>query len=169
MKKLVLVSAIALSILSVNAQKASYNDVATKKIKGLITEYTTKNGETLKIGDTILIGRASNDNINFFYLTQATGMYPLPNSLGGGSVVIKKMKSSMKHLRVNCTSSDVTLYPIYIASLELAIDTKEISLNGMNKEKAIAELKEQKDLLDLGIITEEEYNNKKIELLKYIK
>ena len=35
-------------------------------------------------------------------------------------------------------------------------------------EKAIAELKHQKDLLELGLISEEEYNKKKEALSKYI-
>ncbi len=42
------------------------------------------------------------------------------------------------------------------------------SCGDMTRGKAITELKEQKDLLDLGIITQEEYNKKKEKLRKYI-
>lgn len=39
----------------------------------------------------------------------------------------------------------------------------------MTSDEALAELKKTKDKLDLGIITQEQYDTKKSELLKYIK
>lgn len=169
MYKILTILVLSLSILNVNSQTASYEDVKSKKVKGLIGKYVTKDGRTIKVGDTISINNAFNNNTNFTSVTQASGMYPLLSTMGGGTVVIKKIKVSMKFVRVSCTSSENTTYPIYISSIENALERKEVSISGMNKEKAVEELKNQKDLLDLGIITEEEYNNKKIELLKYIK
>lgn len=39
----------------------------------------------------------------------------------------------------------------------------------MSSDDALKELKKEKDKLDLGLITEEEFNKRKEELIKYIK
>lgn len=51
---------------------------------------------------------------------------------------------------------------------EQAFTTDELILLGMTKEKAIAKLKEAKDLLALGIITKEDFEKLKLELTPII-
>lgn len=41
--------------------------------------------------------------------------------------------------------------------------------NSMNSDEALSELKKAKDKLDLGLISQSEYDNKKLELSKFIK
>lgn len=50
-----------------------------------------------------------------------------------------------------------------------ALEKEKSEKEGMSQEKAIAELKKAKDLLDLAVITQEEYDAKKAELLPWLK
>ena len=57
----------------------------------------------------------------------------------------------------------------YSVGFERALSCGEIVGQGMTNDKALIELKKWKDKLDLDIITKEEYENKKLELIQYIK
>ena len=57
----------------------------------------------------------------------------------------------------------------YYISIEGAIENGEIETSVLTREQAIAKLKESKDLLDLEVITQEEYNKIKEELIPLIK
>mgnify|MGYP000538227027 CR=1 FL=1 len=48
------------------------------------------------------------------------------------------------------------------------IEEWQAGLNGMTKEEAIAKLKESKDLLDLGMIKQEDFDKLKAELTPII-
>ena len=50
-----------------------------------------------------------------------------------------------------------------------ALEKEKSEKEGMTQDKAIAELKKAKDLLDLAVITQEEYDAKKAELLPWLK
>ena len=50
-----------------------------------------------------------------------------------------------------------------------ALEKEKSEKEGMSQDKAIAELKKAKDLLDLAVITQEEYDAKKAELLPWLK
>jgi hypothetical protein len=52
--------------------------------------------------------------------------------------------------------------------IEDAIKHGEVLSLGMTSDEALSELKKAKDKLDLGLITEEEYEKIKSELIKYI-
>jgi len=52
--------------------------------------------------------------------------------------------------------------------IEAAIKDREIGTTGLNKEEAIAKLKETKDLLDLDMISKENYEKVKKELTPII-
>lgn len=57
----------------------------------------------------------------------------------------------------------------YTIQFENAMSTGEIKCTGLKSDEALAELKKAKDKLDLGLITQEEYDLKKAELTPYIK
>jgi hypothetical protein len=52
---------------------------------------------------------------------------------------------------------------------ESAIENGEIKSKKMSSDDALTELKRYKDKLDLGLITQKEYDEKKTELSKLIK
>jgi predicted Zn-dependent peptidase len=57
----------------------------------------------------------------------------------------------------------------YTIQFENALSTGEIKGTGKTSDEALAELKKAKDKLDLGIITQEEYDKIKSDLLPFIK
>ena len=58
--------------------------------------------------------------------------------------------------------------PSYTIDFEEAIATGEIKSKGFTKESAIAKLKEGKELLDLGLMKQVDYDKLKESLVKYI-
>jgi len=57
----------------------------------------------------------------------------------------------------------------YTIQFENALSTDEVKGFGMTSDEALAELKKAKDKLDLGIITQEEFNVLRSELAPLIK
>lgn len=57
----------------------------------------------------------------------------------------------------------------YLIDTELAIDNGELKTNILSSDEALVKLKKCKDKLDLGLISQEEFDKKKEELSKFIK
>lgn len=149
---------------------ASYDEVISKQKKGQVDIYITQNGEEFKVGDTITLGVAfRNEQFNFIQQNAGIAYYPLPNTASNSQVVIKKINISMKTVIVYTTKAQGLVYGLKVMNFESAIKNGEIISKIMSSDQALAELKKWKDKLDLELITEEEYNKKKEELLKYIK
>ena len=149
---------------------ATYDEVLSKQKKGVIDKYTSQNGEEYKVGDTLTIGLALR-NEEFDFIVQNAGLtaYPLTNQATNSNVVIKNMKIYAKNIWVYTTKPNGHSFGLVINNFEGAIKNGEIVSNIMTSDKAIAELKKWKDKLDLGLISEMDYNKKKEELSKFIK
>jgi len=117
MKKIILLLLISTSIF---AQKAVYNK--TKEV-GKFTEYQTKSGNVIKVGDTINIGYPLGQE--FTFLTQ--GDLHVASFLSNSKVVISKIKSVGNSTR---GYKIYTLFGGYGASVyidyESALETGEI-------------------------------------------
>ena len=61
-----------------------------------------------------------------------------------------------------------SLCPQYYSDFEEALATGEIQSFGMTREQAIAKLKEAKDLVDLGLMTKEDFEKLKDELMSNV-
>lgn len=162
---------ILLSIIALSSygQSATYNDVITKKVKGRVTHYTTQNGQEFTIGDTLTLG-VSFRNEKYDYIMQNAGIeyYSLPNMASGSVVVIKKIKIQSKSVIVTTTKPQGFVYSLMVMNFENALVNGEIKSNIMTSDEALAELKKWKDKLNLEIISQEEYNAKKEELVALI-
>lgn len=169
MKKITTLLLFIISIYSFG-QTATYNEVLTKQKIGNLQTYITENGEIFSVGDTITIG-VSFRNEQFDFIQQNAGIayYPLLNTASGSRVVIKSIKANSKIIIVNTTKPQGLVYGLIIINFENSIKNGEIISKIMSSDKALTELKKYKDKLDLGLITQEEFNAKKIELSKYIK
>lgn len=146
-----------------------------------ITEYTSSNGAVIKIGDKFRINRPEGGSKTFVSISNKPTVMDAFNASNFNSTVSTSM-----------SNTEITIKSLYIAGsrklgfkafaelatcgtcnnllvdIELAIETKEIRTNGMTSEDAITLLKAEKDKLDLGVITQKEYDDKKAELIKYI-
>ena len=174
MKKILLILIPLFSVCFANSQNitpsATYQEALTKKVKGLVNTYITESGESFSVGDTITLGPAFAEGKNYSLVFQNAGMdlYPLPNTAVGEEVIIKKIKIQMKTAIVFTTRIPPLVYGLRIP-IENALKKKEVKSSIMSSDEALAELKKAKDKLDLGLITQEEFNALRAELAPLIK
>ena len=101
-----------------------------------------------------------------------TQLEPLPAAQSGSETEIKKIfVAGNKRAGYSVTMRTKGVIGIlnYTIQFENALATGEIKGSGMTSDEALSELKKAKDKLDLGIITQEEYDLKKAELTPFIK
>ena len=132
--------------------------------------YTASDGHTYMVGDVIEIGQANNDRVFATYYSGDGFFVPL-TAMGavhaGEKVEIKTINAFGDRNRgfwVNITLKNMAR----IIKFDLALQNGEVVGQGMTEERALAELRKAKELLELELITEDEYNAKKEELMQYI-
>jgi len=148
-------------------------DAMTKKARGVkFTKYVDSNGNEYKIGDVVTIGSGSNNGrFNHLCATYMLEKQTINPSVVGTKITIKKIKvygSKRNGFKVHITSKLQGVYT-YVFFIKDCLDSGEIVGNGYTSDKALSELKKAKDKLDLGLITQIEFNNLKTKLAKYIK
>jgi hypothetical protein len=190
MKKLLLITIMLVGVFGMNGQVLKYEQVKNAQKRSEInqeeiTEYISENGTSFKIGDVLKIDKPSNGQI-FSSMTVrmttfealALNQYELKNfdynvyartiaktSLKIKSFVIEGDKKKGFSIAANL---DGVGHNIQVR-LEYGIEIGEIGEHTMTSEEAMAQLKSEKDKLELGLITSDEYNSRKLELVKFIK
>ena len=161
-----------------NAQLVNYENIkgATKKPKANFTEYQSKNGEVFKVGDYITFGYPLKGNgEDYLHIISTDGfssVHPVSITSKGFESEIKKFKvggtkrQGYEVIAVGKTEYGMTNYWI---TIEDAIENGEIETSMLTRAQAIEKLKESKDLLDLEMMTQEEYDKIKLELTPIIK
>lgn len=179
MKKicLLLMAAIATNLF---AQTLTVEQVAncTDPKNELLKEYqayTASDGHTYAVGDDITIGVPSS-NKTCAFLTSELAMFA-----GGPTGVAAawsgyKMKIRTIGVDRNKKRGPTVSMRCYLAGLggilvkfENALAAGEIVSEGMTREKALDEIKRAKDMLELELITQQEFDSIKAECIKYIK
>lgn len=137
--------------------------------------YLAKDGHSYKVGDTLKIGRPSSNKTFAFISTGSAmgGFDPLEINQSGKNTIIKKIyvngtKKSGFYISIKGSGACGICPNNIITEFEEAIATNEIQSKGMTREQAIAKLKEAKDLVDLGMMSKEEYEKLKVELTPLI-
>lgn len=151
-----------------------------------LEEYTASNGITYKIDDEIKLGRGSNDNGKFIYVTMggwalASGeVTPLGAANAGLIVTVKKIKKydykRYKGIYFTVGGGNITNYNLDIENAILTCeihDCKKAKVEENKVEKTsndssdmYEKLKKFKELYDQGILTKEEFDNEKKYLLE---
>ncbi len=174
MKKMVFVALSTLFYLSANAQEIKFTDLATAE-RGEYTSYVGSDGGIYKIGDRIKIGVPSS-NKTFAFITQGDGILMPVSALtaasSGTETEIKRifvLGNKRTGYSVSMRTKGVSGLMNYTIQFENALSTGEIKGYGMTSDEALAELKKAKDKLDLGLITQDEYDKIKAELTPFIK
>ena len=175
MKKLLLISILFLAVNFSYAQTVMYAHLDTTSNGTYYTGYISKDGFEYKIGDKIKIGFPKTGNL-FSFITEGDGVMlpitPLTSNSSGTETEIKKIWVSGNKRAghtVSFRTKGITGVSNYTIQYENALETGEIKGNGLSSDEALAELKKAKDKLDLGLITQEEYDKQKAELSKFIK
>lgn len=157
-------------------QEINHSDLATMTTaKGEFTSYVATDGGVYKIGDKVKIGVPSS-NKTFAFIFEGDGiMIPITNLLASSSgqdTEIKKIfVAGNKRIgySVSFRTKGLTGLSNYTIQVENALSTGEMRGFGKTSDEALSELKKAKDKLDLGLITQEEFDKLKQELSKYIK
>jgi hypothetical protein len=173
MKNLLLIVFLTISICGYT-QEIKYTDLATSN-RGEFTSYISKDGSVYKIGDRIKIGRPSS-NAMFVYITQGDGILmpitQLTSNSSGQETEIKRIYvvgNKRVGYSVYFRTKGLSGLLNYSIAFENAIETNEVKSFGMSSDDALTELKKSKDKLDLGLISQADYDLKKADLVKYIK
>jgi hypothetical protein len=178
MKKIVFGLLMVMSLLSFGQVKQISYDTIKKysenhlKLKGSIAydEYLSKDGYLYKVGDVIKISKPTNGD-KFSFITDRFSQVQASSVIIGNDMVIKNIlvigfKNTGYELCMtinNSTTAD------NILKFESAISYGEIKSKGMTSDDALIELKKANEKLDLGLISKEEFEVKKTELIKFIK
>ena len=174
MKKLIIILTLFISVQSF-AQLVTFEEFqnAEKPKKVKLDSYQAKNGQVFKIGDKITIGQPSMRSDQYLSVVRNDlgTLKRITVGMKGFEAEIKKFKINGKK-RIGYNVIAVTKTPDGFSNLwieiEAAIKDGEIGTTFLNREQAIAKLKETKDLLDLDMISKEEYEKIKKELTPII-
>lgn len=143
--------------------------------------YKCKDGTVVNVGDKLIIGSPSTNTNQFTFIYQGkvsitSAIFVTPQPVAGSyqaeevvidNIIVYHAKNSKKSvlnmvLYVSNPNFANTLKNRTILDFEKALQLKEIhNPNAMTKEVAIAKLKEAKELLDLGVITQSKYDSLK--------
>ena len=148
-------------------------DNATKNVLNGITKYTASDGSEWTVGQRVTFGTASGANV-FTFISMGDGIISPVTQAGAGwgghEGEIKKIRVSgtKRQGRMLWLTCKGPMQPFHI-KLEQAIASGEIVTDGYTSDQALEELKKAKDKLNLGLITQEEFDQLKAELSKFIK
>ncbi len=195
MKKIILTSVLAFALsTTVFAQTTLLdNPISFEQVKAIkekseakimtkegVSQYTASNGSIIKIGDKFRINRPEEGAKTFVSIQNkptiadafGSNFNPTVNtSMSNTEITIKSLYiagtrklgfKTMAELATCGTCNNL------LVDIELAIETKEIRTNGMTSDDAMALLKKEKEKLELGIISQKEFDDKKAELIKFI-
>lgn len=143
------------------SQRATYEEVKNKEVKGKLDTYISKQGESFSVGDTLTIGKPINGQY-----TALSGNNNHANYIPGSKTIITKLYAFNRHIFVYSKRGD---FKIFEKSLQHVLDNGEIESSIMTREQAIAKLMEAKDLLSIDMMTQEEYDKLKEKLSPIIK
>jgi hypothetical protein len=159
---------------SLFGQEIKFADLATAQ-RGEFKSYVGSDGAVYKVGDRVKIGVPSS-NKTFAFITQGDGLLtPITNltaSFSGNETEIKRIAvvgNKRMGYSVSFRTKGITGLSNYSIQFENALSTGEVKGFGLSSDDALAQLKKGKDKLDLGLITQEEYDKLKADLTKYIK
>lgn len=176
MKRLLIAIFAMFVMAGVQAQTLEHNQLQYLQNKQLeFNAYKATDNYMYADGVELTIGEPSGKLGAYKYITTATqiaigGTGLTPHQVGKKATIknfkLTGMKKSGFAVQVIANMAGIGL--MYI-DFENALASGEIVGLGMTSDKALEELKKAKDKLDLEIITQEEYDKIKAELMEYIK
>jgi hypothetical protein len=159
------------------AQVLNFNELKDlKNTKREFTTYIGKDGGVYKVGERVVLGQPAgmiDGTKSFNYVTEGMLFLTAVNSLAAGETPEIKSLHIIGNKRggyyVMARAKGFLGVQPYSIDIENAIAAGELISNGMSSDQALSELKKAKDKLDLGLITQEQYDAIKAELSKIIK
>jgi hypothetical protein len=156
-------------------QQVKFSELSKEPNGGPFKSYIASDGAEYKIGDRIKIGIPSN-NKTFSYIEEGDGIFlPITNlstNYSGHETEIKRIWVSGNDRSgyfVKFRTKGDSGISNYTIMFEKALETGEVKGFGKSSDQALTELKKAKDKLDLGLITQDEFNKLRTDLGKFIK
>lgn len=181
MKKLIIAALImCIGLVSFSQTRITASEVESRtKIKWdeKFDEYVAIDGHIYNVGDTLKIGRPSS-NKTFAFIQEGSGLFinaatQADMRISGDKTIIKKIYlagNKKQGFQIYFqTKGACEICPKYYIKVEEAFAVNELISLGYTSDKALAELKKAKEKLELGLITQEEFDKLKVELSQYIK
>ena len=164
MKKLTFVLFFIASI--TYSQTAEFGNLSKKSEYQI---YITSTGFKINVGDTLTLGTPTSD-LGFTYISQ--NGQRVSNTLAGKQIIIDKLKTygnKKNGYKMYAHFKGYGLLPVLI-DYETALELGEIKNpdRKITREEAIAKLKEAKELLDLEVIPQKQYDELKAKLTPII-
>ena len=154
-------------------------EVWSRDKNGQYDAYLSKDGHLYQREDKVTFGETSDgktyrymwERVNALHFVAGVLPTPISGKLAGKTGVIKNIivngnKKTGHELTVVLAVGGASR--IEVRPFEMALTSGEIISQGMTKEQALKELKEAKDMLDLGLITPAQFEEKKAKLSPYI-
>lgn len=148
--------------------------------RGSYYGYIAKDGHMYCVGDKLTIGPAKEgktynymwERVNVLHILAEAPTSPISGKWVGSTGVIKRIEvwgKKKSGFDVTVVLAVGELSRIEVRPFEAALASGEIVSEGMTRDKAIAELQDAKMLLDLGVITQEEYDVIKAKMTPYLR
>lgn len=173
MKRQFMVAITLIASLFCKAQELTFSDLTTELEHKRYEKYTAKDGTVFQVGGKLKMGLPSNPR-QFVYVEivdPLAGNSPVLPTNANREVEIKRIEVSGKLKKGYkvwvVTNGGVALERFYF-DIENALQTREVKGDGMSSDEALAQLKRAKEKLDLGLITQQEFDKLKSELSKFI-
>ena len=162
------------------AQTLTFEQVknATNPKKELLKHYesyTASDGYTYSVGDKLTVGVPSTDIMCVYLFSELAialgGPLGVPALFAENQMEITDIRLDRHKKRGTTVIMRCNLVGLggVLVKFENALAAGEIVSEGMNRDKAIEELKKAKELLELEVITQQEFDSIKTECVKYIK
>ena len=162
------------------AQTLTFEQVknATNPKKELLKQYesyTASDGHTYSVGDKLTVGVPSTDIMCVYLFSELSialgGPLGVTSIFAGNQMEITDIRLDRHKKRGTTVIMRCNLVGLggVLVKFESALAAGEIVSQGMNRDKAIEELKKAKELLELEVITQQEFDSVKTECVKYIK
>lgn len=136
-----------------------------------LPEYTASNGVTYKPGDNIKMGRGSGNSGDFVYLVMG-GMAQqnvIHKNYAGRGVTLKRIKKfksgGQDKVAFIVGGGNITNYNLFIEDAIATCEVEACNRQPVEAPDKFQKLKELKELLDSGALTQEEYDKEKQKIL----
>jgi hypothetical protein len=181
MKNQIFISLLFLNTICFSQNQLTHKEVSELQSRPLserdLDAYESKDGYIYKVGDKVKIGTPSAGRYYSYLFTGDGIITPIvaANSMSAGhdaeikKITISGTKRTGFYISLKMKGMIGFGDGYMVTNFETALSTGEIVGSGMTSDEALAELKKAKDKLDLGLITQEEYDKIKAELVPFIK
>ena len=152
----------------------TFADVQAKKVKGKVDAYQAKNGWILRVGEVVTLGPTVETWLadGGYFLIPAETAFAAGQDVTVKKIVVKCANRSCAVV-VNTTAPPRTALALKSVNIEATISKGELITAGavskQDRDAAIEDLKRAKEMLELDVISQEEYEATKERLTPIIR